>query len=245
MYTLNSTPGQSLICLDRPMSCLSWAPHNGGRRSAVTHLLNRTLPKNDLRSLSSLRADLRRDLTVSGLNPNNVVAMLTTVPQDYLGLSSHAGSKGFVVTTACTVGLGNALAPGEHAAHDEESGSEAHPTGTINLIVLVNRGLDESTALELSNTVSLAKASVMAELGLISRRNGRLKLATGTDCNAICWLPDHRISLQYAGLHTRLAELTANAVRSAMLKSLALRLGLPDQPESRLLTLAHSRLTAS
>lgn len=244
MYTLNSTPGQTLICLDRPMSCLSWAPHNGGRRSDVTHLVNRTLPKNDLRSLPSLRADLIGNLADSGLNPDKVVAMLTTVPQNYLGLARQEGPKGFVATVACTVGLGNALAPGEHAAYDEESCAETHPTGTINIMVLINRGMEEVAALELSNTVSLAKASVMSDIGLISRRHGRLKLATGTDCNAICWLPDHRISLQYAGLHTRLAELTSNAVRSAMLKSLALRLGRPDRPESCLLTLARSRLTA-
>ncbi len=245
MYTLNSTPGHTLISFDRPMACLSWAPHNGGRRDGISHILNRTLPRNELRTLPLLQADLIRDLSESELNPGTVVAMLTTVPQEYLGLATHEGSNGFKVTAACTVGLGNALAPGEHAAYDEESGSQAYRTGTINIMVLINRRLEECAALELSNTVSLSKASVMADLGLTSRRHGRLKLATGTDCNAVCWNPDHRISLQYAGLHTRLAELTANAVRSAMLASLALRLGLADQPESSLLALAHSRLTAS
>lgn len=245
MYTLNSTPGQTLISFDRPMACLSWAPHNGGRRDGISHILNRTLPRNELRTVEQIQADLICNLRDSELNPAAVVAMLTTVPQDYLGLAEHEGSNGFMVTAACTVGLGNALVPGEHAAYDEESGSQAYRTGTINIMVAVNRQLEECAALELSNTVSLSKAAVMADLRLTSRRHGRLKLATGTDCNAVCWNPDHRIRLQYAGLHTRLAELTANAVRAAMLASLALRLGLAGQPESNLLAMAHSRLTAS
>ncbi|HPN15154.1 MAG TPA: adenosylcobinamide amidohydrolase [bacterium] len=245
MYTLNSTPGQTLISFNRPMACLSWAPHNGGRRNGISHILNRTLPRNELRTLPQLQADLARNLRDSALNPAAVVAMLTTVPQDYLGLAEREGSNEFMVTAACTVGLGNALAPGEHAAYDEESGSQTYRAGTINIMVFINRRLEECAALELSNIISLSKAAVMADLRLTGRRHGRLKLATGTDCNAVCWDPDHGVRLQYAGLHTRLAELTANAVRSAMLKSLSLRLGLPDQPESRLLTLAHSRLTAS
>ncbi len=245
MYAISGSPEYALLSFYRPVSCLSWAPLGGGIKANIGHIINRTLSKEDLKPLPGIISDLTHFIAKLKLEPEQTVAMVTTASQSFLGAAVEKSSHGMKVMVVSTVGLGNIVAPGEHTAYDEEQGQEPASAGTINIVVSVNRNLSPSAAIEFSNSVTLAKASVMADLDLKSRRNSKLCLATGTDCNIVCWNPASNTTLQYAGLHTRLAELTANAVRGAMLKSLAIRLGAPYRTDHEILSLAQQRFSAT
>lgn len=244
MHHVKRKPDFTMLSFAKPISCLSWAPLGGGRRNGIRFVVNRTLPKNDLRPLPVLQADTEQFIAERGMRLPETVAMLTTASQKFLGCSIARNNKGLLMVALCTVGLGNAVAPGDHAAYDEERGQTPSSSGTINIILTLNRNLTENAALELMHTMAMAKASIMVELGLVNR-HGQLKLATGTDCQVLCWDQDHEITLAYAGMHTRLAELAAGAVRKAMLESMAKRLGAEYSNDSELLRLARSRFTAT
>lgn len=245
MFAISGSSDYALLSFYKPVNCLSWAPFDGGCQSNISYIINRTLPKGNLSPMEEIVNDLKVFITDLELNPSRTVAMVTTASQKYLGAAYEQSPTGLKAWCASTVGLGNVVAPGEHTAYDEELGQAPAPAGTINLVVSVNRNLSPGAALELSNTISLAKAAVMADLNLTSKRNGKLCLATGTDCNIVCWDPSSNITLRFAGLHTRLAELVANAVRNAMVKSLSTRLDTPYITDTAILRRAHSRFTAT
>ncbi len=217
----------------------------GGSETNIGYILNRTLSKQGLKPLPEILKDLAIFIKDLGIDPKRTVAMVTTASQNFLGSTMEQSHNGLKVQVIATVGLGNIVSPGEHTAYDEEQNQEPKPAGTINIAVTVNRNLSPSAALELTNSVTLAKAAVMADLNLKSKRNSKLCLATGTDCNIVCWDAESKITLNYAGLHTRLAELTANAVRNAMLKSLAARLGTSFTTDNTILQMANSRFSAT
>lgn len=244
MHHIENTPEYTALYFDRPVSTVSWAPFGGGRRDGIRYVINRTLAKNSLHTIPQLLEDTEQLILSRGMQKDSTVAMLTTASQNYLGRAYFRGKKGLLISAFATVGLSNAVAPGEHAAYDEESGQDMIPAGTINLIVAIERSLTENAALELIHTMAIAKASVMVELGLVNR-NGKIKLATGTDCEVLCWDSSHETSLQFAGLHTRLAEHVSLAVRGAMLESLAKRLGTNFNDEPLLIKLANSRFAAT
>lgn len=245
MFAISGSSDYALLSFYQPVHCLSWAPFGGGCQSNISHIVNRTLPKGDLSPMEKIVDDLKVFIAGLELNPSGTVVMVTTASQKYLGTAYKQSPTGLKAWCASTVGLGNIVAPGEHTAYDEELSQAPAHAGTINLIVSINRNLGPGAALELSNTISLAKAAVMADLNLTSKRNGKLCLATGTDCNIVCWDPSSSMTLQYAGLHTRLAELVANAVRNAMVKSLSARLDTPYITDTAILQITHSRFTAT
>ncbi|MDF1496512.1 MAG: adenosylcobinamide amidohydrolase [Patescibacteria group bacterium] len=244
MHHVKNTSHYTALYFSKPVSCLSWAPIGGGRRNGIRYVINRTLPKDNIRTILDLQADAKQFIAERGMQLPKTIAMLTTASQTFLGRAIVRSNKGLLISTYCTVGLGNAVAPGEHAAYDEEAGQIPVQSGTINIIITINRNLTENAALELMHTVAMAKASVMVDLGIVNR-SGKIKLATGTDCQAICWDPNHKTTLQFAGLHTRLAELVSNSIREAMISSLAKRLGVNPKSEAELFNLALSRLSAT
>jgi adenosylcobinamide amidohydrolase len=245
MFAISGSPQYALIRFYEPISCLSWAPFGGGFRQSIKYFLNRTLPKDTIEPLPAIIGNLKAFITDLKIDSDKTVAMVTTVSQQYLGTASQENRNGFKIWAIATVGLGNTVAPGEHTAYDEELDQPPPVAGTINIMLALNRNLSPNAALELSSVITLAKASVLADLNLKSRRNGKLCLATGTDCNAVCWDPNSEITLNYAGLHTRLAELTTNTVRTAMVKSLSLRLNVPYQEDQEIISLATSRFSAT
>lgn len=245
MFVVSGSSEYTLIRFYEPVSCLSWAPFGGGFKQSITYFLNRTLPKDNIEPLPAIIGNLTAFIADLKIDSDQTVAMVTTVSQQYLGTAFQENRNGFKIWAIATVGLGNAVSPGEHTAYDEELDQPPPAAGTVNIAVAINRNLTQNSALELSNVITLSKASVIAELNLKNRRNGKLCLATGTDCNAVCWDPNSEITLNYAGLHTRLAELTANTVRAAMLKSLSLRLNIPYQEDQEIIVLASSRFSAT
>ncbi len=220
-------PQITLVRFHTPQRCLSWAPWNGGLKTDIRLVANRTLGENEgyPDEASRLAQWAKRDLVARGLLPKESVGMLTTVPQAAICMGSRQDrGTGLRVETFCTLGLGNALAPGDGALYNEELGTGKTKPGTINLIVAVNRGLAECAQYELMSVITQAKCAVLLRHGKKSRVSGNICLGTGTDCIAILAPQSHEVTLNYAGLHCKLAEVTAQSVMQAVAKALEVHL---------------------
>jgi adenosylcobinamide amidohydrolase len=245
LYTVSSGSAYTRVHFDQRMTCLSWAPVNGGHRTGVRDILNCTHARNNHIPLPAFESFLRRNIRNAGCRATRTVVLSTCVPQEYLGSSASTDTTtGLHIQALCTAGLGNAVAPGDHAAYNEELCRQHAVLGTINLIVIINRALTDAALSELSSIVTLAKASVMVELDIRSL-SGCLCLATGTDGAVVCALEKHPISLCFAGLHTRLAEAVSVNVRQAFLASLKKRLKLTGTPsDGTVISTARARFLA-
>lgn len=214
----------AIVRLESPHACLSWAPWNGGMKTNISIVVNRTLGSHDEYpdKPQGLSEWVRQDLMRLGLEPRTCVGLLTAVPQKALRAANQRdAATGLTVDVLCTLGLGNALAPGDRTLYNEELGSMRHEPGTINIILMLNRCLTECAFHELMSIVTQAKCAALLEHGRKSRISGNICLGTGTDCIAIL-APQHgRTRLKYAGLHTKLAEVTAKAVIDSVNSALA------------------------
>lgn len=212
-------PQSTAISFSEPQICLSWAPWNGGLKRNITHAANLTLDNptecpSDRRELADL---IRERLKNIGLPTKHTVALLTAVPQEALRSNSFCDQlTGLTVDVLCTVGLGNAMAPGDSTFYDEELDYASHPPGTINIFLSVNRGLTDGARTELLSVVTLAKCAVMARYALPGRHPGSICMGTGTDCVAILSPASHDKTLHYAGMHCKLAMVSARAVMATL-----------------------------
>ncbi len=203
-------------------TCLSWAPWNGGSVSDIRTVLNFTcLPGEVEAEHFDAAAWLRSRVRMMGLEARQTVALLTAVPQSALRYGSHCDPEtGLTAKAYCTLGLGNASAPGDPATYNEELEIARYRPGTINLTVAVNRALTQSAQIELLSSVTQAKSSVMAAFGRRSSVSGNVCLGTGTDCTAVLSPMLHRVTLRFAGAHCRVAEVAARAAIEAMRSAL-------------------------
>jgi adenosylcobinamide amidohydrolase len=105
-----------------------------------------------------------------------------------------------------TVGLANSGRVGDR------SFSTAR-TGTINLLVQVDRPLDEAGLLEALSIATEARTAAVMDLDW--RRHGKVVTGTGTDCIAVaCPVSDRRET--YAGLHTDIGAAIGGVVYAAV-----------------------------
>ncbi len=147
--------------------------------------------------------------------PQDAVVMVTTVPQGFRGTAERSAG-GIAVRVHATVGLGNALAAGDPVTPPR--------VGTINTIVLIDAALGDAACLESVAIATEAKAGFLASRGVRSVVSGRIATGTGTDCTAVVALGnpvDGRAGgegefLSYAGKHTLLGMLVADAVAGAV-----------------------------
>ena len=173
-------------------------------------------------SSQAVASYFRHRLKTSGLSLKQTIAMLTAVPQEALRMGSCRDSAtGLTVEALCTLGLGNALAPGDPTLYNEELEIGHRQVGTINLMVAVNRGLTDSALVELLTVVTQAKCVTMFRHAQLSCLSGNICLGTGTDCTAILAPTRHPVTLKYAGLHCKLAEVAARATMQATKLALA------------------------
>jgi len=211
----------TLINFKSDTTVISWAPFNGGFKNGIKHIINRTLKKEE-REIKYTNDFYEKILRERGLEKSaaKTVILLTAVPQTYLERSEAVDAKTKLSVSAfCTVGLGNALAPADKATYNEEIESRKNllPHNTINIIVAVNKFLTENAAISMVSEITQAKCAAMVKYGkIISKISGHLCMGTGTDCIAVSFPENYQTRLSYAGLHTKLGELTAKSVIAAL-----------------------------
>ncbi len=190
-----------------PVRACSWAIVRGGLVDA-RHVAWLEVRDGDLRPPLDPRRLLRDRLKAEGL-------------VDAVGLMTSRSVASYADTIAeepdararclATVGLGNALRAGD------PPGVSAR-IGTINLLVHVETALSDEALLEASAIATEAKAAVLLEAGLRSRRSGLPATGTGTDCTVITCPRALRAtrSVRYAGKHTAIGSVVGAAVAEAV-----------------------------
>ena len=138
------------------------------------------------------------------------------------------------VTAVVTAGVRtNASRAGDPASYWQENG-EFH-FGTINIILLTNAYLDDSTLTEAFMTATEAKAVALDNLRIPSQYSNGFATGTGTDGVAIFSNADSDNRLTNAGKHSKLGELIANAVIEAITESVRKQMGLTRKSQSNVL----------
>lgn len=184
--------------LARPRRILSYAPHLPGFRTA-RHVVIREVRDSDLRP--GLDATLWLASEMAGLGHGGDPAMMTS-----RALRHHRTARCDSVSCIATVGLGNA----ERIGHRRAAPRAGY--GTINLVLLIEKGLTEAAQIEALTIAVQARTAAVLDAGI--RLTGGFATGTGTDCVALACDPG---SLAHAGTHTALGEAIGRATYQAVL----------------------------
>lgn len=208
----------NVAIFDEPMQAISWAPHGGGMRDGVRAVANWSVGE----EMKTPEECYKEVFTCLNLAPHETVVLFTAVLARYCfeGRSSDRDT-GLTVSVLATAGLGNRRAFDDLPEWNEEQEQDLLTSaGTINLIVSVNRRLSVEARIELLAMVAQVKTHVVESCALLSPLNKEIASATGTDCIALCSLEEHKTTLQYAGMHTTLRHVAAQAVTQALQKAI-------------------------
>ncbi len=227
-----TTFGDSLaaVLFETSAACLSWDYLGDGGITRICAVANLTVDHEHCHACTrgncSQCAERDRERVARELecDVSEVVLLFTTVPQIAGVSASVEGPDGLAAFAYCTCGLGTALAIGEVPGLSEESSVSMMRAGTVNVTVAVNRSMQPKAMLEAMAMAERAKTQAILEAGLFGS-NGILRLATGTDCVAICSAPDARFSnapLEFAGMHTALGQTIVRAVYETVTKGVAM-----------------------
>ncbi|MDR1085959.1 MAG: adenosylcobinamide amidohydrolase [Deltaproteobacteria bacterium] len=122
--------------------------------------------------------------------------------------------KDLTVTSLITAGVeGNALRAGS------DEGAYLEP-GTINIIVLVNRRLTPSAMASAIINITEAKTAALWEMDVRSVQTGLLNPATGTGTDSIIVVSGEGAQISYSGGHTKVGQLTAEAVKEGVTEAI-------------------------
>lgn len=217
----------SIFTVREGVQCLSWAPYTPAEKivtNVATTIINHTVsPEWSETDLTRYCKGVVEDL---GHDPNTSIVMLTAVPQQFLQQETLTDkTSGLMVRVFSTAGMGNALAPGDAAKYNEEVDRTSHTCGTINIVVFINKRLSAKAMLELSQVITMAKSAAMIDERVMSTQSDKPALGTGTDCMTIVSLRNQVAELQLAGMHTRLAELVAHAVKTTITRAISAQRG--------------------
>lgn len=138
------------------------------------------------------------------------------------------------VTAVVTAGVRtNASRAGDPASYWQEN-DEFH-FGTINVILLTNVCLDESTLTDAFMTITEAKTVALNNLKIPSQYSNGFATGTGTDGVAIFSNTDSKERLTNAGKHSKLGELIANSVIEAIFKAIGKQVWITSKSQSNAL----------
>jgi iron complex transport system ATP-binding protein len=191
-----------LVQSEKPMKTLSSSLLGGGFNK-TRYILNHHVDKNF--SHKSPGRYLQRVSAGLGIN-EKIVGMMTAADLTNLSVKTHE-KQDLKVAAIVTGGVSNSAEAGEKKA------SHTH-AGTINTILLVNKGLMDSAFVGAVLTATEAKTIALRELQVRSASNGNPATGTTTDAIAIATM-NQRPKLKYAGTGTLLGELAGRAVRRA------------------------------
>lgn len=183
--------------------CLSWAIVGGGQTQASRVSwcqVHRGEMPVEADPLALVEGWIAEESCVSD------VVLMTSRDLDAYELEVAREGEWFAACVA-TVGLGNALRPGDPARH-------VPPAGTINLGVVLSHRLSRGAQLEALALVSAARTLAVAEAGVTSMESGDAACGTGTDCVLVA-SPVRGEALPWVGMHTKLGELIGRCVLTA------------------------------
>lgn len=193
----------------------------------------------EIHGLAIHQPDAYRELiaTRHGLPAERCATMGTAANMHAAGMA-HERFRDLEVVAVVTAGVEtNAGRAGDPAAYHEEDGRYVHAphAGTIVTMLCISRELRPGALVEAVTMATEAKTATLQELNVPSCYSDGLATGTGTDQIAIAARLDGA-PLTGAGKHTRLGELIARSVQTALREALARQNGL--SPAGQCSTLA-------
>lgn len=230
------------ISLHQPHQVLSSSTVNGGMRSDITRIVNHQSCEgrgdDDHCNLIKEIGELGYHEKICGeleLITSQTVLLSTAANMQYIAKSENSDGN-LSVTSFITAGVkGNATRAGDKANWKQNElgkiistkNETLLPQGTINIILLFNQSLSPSALAKSLVTLVEAKTAVLQELAVPSLSGSGLATGTGTDSFALA-TPENvnTYSLTFAGGHSKLGEITAVSVQTALREALRWQNGL-------------------
>lgn len=178
---------------------LSFAPHLPGFRMA-RHVLMRQVLDAELGPAFNAKLWLAGELAAIGHEGDP--AMMTSRGLDH-HVIAHAGQ----VACVATVGLGNAERVGQRRTREPAG------YGTINIVLLIDKGLSEAAQIEAMTIAAQARTAAVIDAAIMLPTG--YATGTGTDCIAIACDPG---TAEFAGTHTDCGEAIGRATYQAVLE---------------------------
>lgn len=206
----------------------SWL--NGGYFEGIKSIFNTSLSSDDIVEMESM--DFIDFLSLKskklGLDSLYSTSLVTTANMESYGLSIKKFEKLEVIAIATAGVRYNSVSAGDFASFYEENGEyftleNGHlpKPGTINIILIINSKLNESSLLLAMMTATEAKSVALRNLIVPSFYSEEIATGTGTDGMVVVSKLDSDNLIDNAGKHSKLGELIANAVIEAINISLA------------------------
>ncbi len=215
----------------------SWL--NGGYNEDLSAVFNHQLSQENIDKyeeggilgfLKDLSSDFYYDLN---LRSDKISGLITSADMDYYSIACEK-YRDIEVMAIATAGVRvNAVSAGDAASyyeindeydfdineHDDKKLS--NKPGTINLILLINSKLSESSLLLAEMIATEAKTVALRDLMTASNYSDEIATGTGTDGIAIFSNLDSESRIENMSTHAKIGELIANAVKAAIKECLA------------------------
>jgi adenosylcobinamide hydrolase len=198
-----------------PLKILSSALLNGGLIEA-NGIINVQVPEGSGSDMNDMHWSGPENFLIKTANqlqlPKDKVVGLMTAAKMKNAIVSTKKYDDVTLTVFVTAGATVAVTAGEPAA---SKNSQLQKIGTINIIVIVDGNLTDSSMVEVVKTATEAKTVAIRELDIRSRFSGDLATGTLTDSIAVgCTKRGKQI--QYAGTFTIIGELIGKCVREGV-----------------------------
>ncbi|MCC7553362.1 MAG: adenosylcobinamide amidohydrolase [Methanobacteriaceae archaeon] len=208
---------------------------NGGFMENLQAIFNYTLSQDDLDNLENkdLYHFLKEKSIELGLDYQKTQALVTKANMYNASLSVKTYKKTKVATISTGGVRVNASCAGDPNSYFEENGK--FKAGTINLIILIDGNLNETTLLEGILTATEAKSAVFSDLLISSNFSNKIATGTGTDGISIISNSESPEKFTNASKHSKLGELIGLSVIEAIKKTLKNEMNLSPKSQSNAL----------
>jgi len=225
-----------IVTLKQPHQVLSTSNINGGQNSTLINIVNfQSVEGNGHDSryehiLSLTNQQYHQELADELSLEANKMASMGTAANINNVVHIEKSFRDITVNAFVTAGVkSNALRAGDQARwYQGENGNEfVKDSGTINIILLLNRALTPGAQAKVSTVITEAKSAALAELAIPSKQSQHLATGTGTDQFAIASpIKSTLATLDSASGHLKLGELIGSAVREAVIEAISIQNGL-------------------
>ena len=215
-------------------SCL-----NGGYNEDLSAVFNHQLSQENIDKyeeggilgfLKDLSSNFYNDLN---LRSDKISGLITSADMDYYSIACEK-YRDIEVMAIATAGVRvNAVSAGDKASYyeindeydfdinEDDGNGFSNKPGTINIILLFNSRLSESSLLLAEMIATEAKTVALRDLMAASNYSNDIATGTGTDGIAIFSNLDSENRIENMSTHAKIGELIANVVKTAIKESLA------------------------
>ena len=232
IFYLNDTV---LINFNVNRNGISTSKLNGGNNKLYKSVFNQHLSQEKINYLENhdVGQYLTDECNCLNIDSKYSTGLITLADMKNLSIVSNK-FKSLEVTAIATAGVRtNASQAGDPASFWEEN-NKFH-CGTINVILLINANIDESTLMEAFMTLTEAKTVALNNLRIPSQYSNNYATGTGTDGVTIFSNIDSDNKLSNAGKHSKLGELIGKSVIEAVTKAIGKQVWITTKSQSNAL----------